>query len=321
MPASASGSSLIDSIKKAANEAGFSSVGIADLDFPEKSGELFEQWLQKGMHADMRYLERSRKSRADPGKLLPGARSSVCLALNYWVDEGFNSNEQGSRDTGKFARYSRRGDYHVIMYEMLSEMDRRLRKILPGMNSSLCVDIKPVAERALAVKAGIGWIGKNTCIISPRHGSWIFLGEIITDAELPSSAPLKKECGSCTRCLDACPTGALDIPYLLDSRKCISYLTIENRKEIPEYLADRMGTHVFGCDICQEVCPYNDMVEISPVFSVLRESALIKFPLENLANISNKVFTDNTRGSVIARCKAEGMRRNASVALQNSKSR
>jgi epoxyqueuosine reductase len=204
------------------------------------------------------------------------------------------------------------------MDRMLAELERRLHLVFPGVATRACCDIQPISDRSMALRAGIAWLGKNTNVISPEFGSWIFLGEILTTLELEPDEPLETLCGKCTRCIDACPTGALDTPFVLDARRCISYLTIEKRGEIDPELAAKIGIDVYGCDTCQSVCPFNRVASESLAFFRGDRSPLVDMTLAELAAIDDEEFREKTKGSAIRRAKAEGMRRNARVALGRS---
>lgn len=303
-------------IKDIARAAGFSAAGIASISALNESNDIFEGWIREGKSAGMRYLGSNAPTRRDPGRLLPGARSVISVALDYHVPE-----EAGAGETleaaGRFSLYARRGDYHVVMGRMLRSLQKRMEEIFPGVATVACVDTKPVAERTFALKAGIGWLGKNGCVISPEYGSWIFLGEIMTDMELEPDSPLESLCGDCNLCIESCPTSAIEQPSLLDAGKCISYLTIENKGQIPERFHRGMGNRVFGCDTCQTVCPYNTRPRESSVFRAIGQAPIVSLGLERLVSVSDEEFRALTAGSIIRRCKAEGMRRNARIALDN----
>jgi epoxyqueuosine reductase len=305
--------------KNIARDVGFSLVGIASLTPDVPSNETFARWLGAGMHGDMAYLARHRPLREDATLLLPGARSAVCVALNYYQDVEREQQTMDGRDgRGRFSVYVHGEDYHAVMERMLAEMERRLRAAFPDAATFACCDIQPVSDRSLALRSGIAWLGKNTNVISPEFGSWLFLGEVLTTLELQADEPLETLCGKCTRCIDACPTGALDTPFVLDARRCISYLTIEKRGEIDAELASKIGIDVYGCDTCQSVCPFNRVASESIVFHREDRSPLIDMTLDELATISDEEFREKTRGSAIRRAKAEGMRRNARAAKRGT---
>jgi len=303
-------------VKNIALDVGFSLVGIASLESDARSNQTYASWLAAGMHGDMAYLDRHRPLREDAASLLPGARSAVCVALNYYQDvEREQRTMDGSDGRGRFSVYVHGEDYHAVMSRMLAEMERRIRLALPDAATRACCDIQPISDRSMALRAGIAWLGKNTNVISPQFGSWIFLGEVLTTLDLEADEPLETLCGNCTRCIDACPTGALDTPFVLDARRCISYLTIEKRGNIEPELASKLGIDVYGCDTCQSVCPFNRVATESLVFHRGDRSPLIDMTLEELAGISDDEFREKTRGSAIRRAKVEGIKRNAGIAL------
>lgn len=305
-------------IKNTAYEIGFSEVGITDIKPSVESDRVFDRWIARGKHGDMRYLSGGANKRHDPGLLLDGAKSVVCVAVNYYAES--NEYRNATRDEagrGVFSVYAHGRDYHNVVNKRLRELERRLMDFFPHMRSTICVDTQPISERDLAIKSGIAWLGKNTCVISPEFGSWIFLGELINNLELKSDEPLQTLCGSCTRCMDACPTGALDEEYVLDATKCISYLTIEKRGEIPQEFHESIGNNIFGCDECQRVCPFNAAAQESSVFNHDYLSPLLDLDLGALTNVSDADFLEYTRDSALRRCKADGLRRNARIVLRN----
>jgi epoxyqueuosine reductase len=307
-----------DTVKSVALDVGFSLSGIADVSSHARTNEVFDNWLGAGMHAGMSWLVRHGEKRRDISMLLDGARSAVCVGLNYYQDEEYRQRDaDGSDGRGVFSIYVHGRDYHDVMDEMLARLESRLKEIYPEMRSVACSDIRPVSDRALAIRAGMGWLGKNSSVISPGFGSWIFLGELVTDLDLRPDRPLATLCGKCTKCIDSCPTGALDEPFVVDARKCISYLTIEERGEIPNRLGTRLGVNVYGCDRCQSVCPFNKVATNSTVFDRADRSPLVDMPLDELETISDGEFHEKTENSAIRRCKAEGMRRNAAVVQRN----
>jgi epoxyqueuosine reductase len=307
-----------ETVKQIARDVGFSLVGIAALDPVPASNDAFAAWIGAGMHGDMGYLQRHVPLRADATTVLPGARTAVCVALNYYQPVEREQLAMDGRDgRGRFSIYVHGEDYHTVMDRMLAELDRRVRAVFPDVATLACSDTRPVSDRALAMRAGIAWLGKNSNVISPEYGSWIFLGELLTTLDLEPDAPLETLCGKCTRCIDSCPTGALDTPFVLDARKCISYLTIEKRGAIEPELAERIGIDVYGCDTCQSVCPFNRVAAESVVFTREDRSPLIDMPLAELAVIDDDGFRGATAGSAIRRCKPEGMRRNADIVRAN----
>ena len=238
-------------LREEAARQGFVRFGIARAGEPPRH-DRFTSWIAAGRHAGMRYLEETRAVRADPRTLLPGARTVVCLAAPHaaapWV----------APDGARFARYARGTDYHgSLRHRALAVVDGARKRLGDFWNHRVCVDSTPISERAFAAAAGLGWIGKNGCLIDREHGSYLLLAEILTDLDLPADEPVAESCGSCTRCLDACPTGAFLEPGVLDAGRCLSYWTIEHRGTIPDAWKTAIGAHVFGCDVCQEVCPWN----------------------------------------------------------------
>jgi epoxyqueuosine reductase len=238
-------------LREEAARRGFVRFGVARVEEPPQHSR-FTKWIAAGRHAGMRYLEETQTVRADPRSLLPGARSVVCLAASHaaapWV----------AADGSRFARYARGTDYHgSLRHRALEVAEEARRRLGDSWSYRVCVDSTPISERAFAAAAGLGWIGKNGCLIDREHGSYLLLAEILTDLDLPVDEPVAESCGSCTRCLEACPTGAFLEPGLLDAGRCIAYWTIEHRGPIPDAWKTAMGDHVFGCDVCQEVCPWN----------------------------------------------------------------
>jgi epoxyqueuosine reductase len=307
-------------IKSLALETGFSLCGIARLDPDPRSNDIFARWIRDGLHGDMAWLERHRALREDVNHVLPGAQSAICVALNYYQPVEREQRTMPARDgRGRFSIYVHGEDYHRVMQRMLGELEARVRAEFPSAGMRAVCDIHPVSDRALALRAGVAWLGKNTNVISPQFGSWIFLGELLTTLDLRADEPLETLCAGCTKCIDACPTGALDTPFVLDARRCISYLTIEKRGEIDTELAVRIGADVYGCDTCQSVCPFNRVASESVVFSRESRSPLIDMTLDELAAISDEEFSEKTRGSAIRRAKAAGMRRNARVVIENTR--
>jgi len=312
-------------VKQAAAEAGFDLAGIAPAGLGE-SRELrfFQDWIAGGRAGEMAYLEsrdtQGRLKRASLAHVAPWARSVIVCALNY---NTAHPRSTESRDAGRgwISRYAwGPADYHQVVAERLRRVEARLRELAadPGLETRCYVDTGPVVERVFAAYAGVGWIGKNTCFINQRLGSWLFLGVILTSLELMPDLPAPDRCGSCTRCLDACPTQAFVAPHELDATRCISYLTIETRGAIAEELRARMGNHVFGCDICQDVCPWNRKAPASPAAEFQPHRQRFNPALAWLASLSEDEFRSAFRGSPIRRAKRSGLRRNAVVAMGNS---
>lgn len=238
-------------LREEAAREGFTRFGIARAQHAPHF-DRFEGWIAAGFHAGMRYLEDTLPVRRSPLELLSGARSVVCLAAPHAAEPYVGP------DGSRYARYARGADYHGSLRERANGVVERSRARMPGpWASRVCVDSTPLAERAFAAAAGLGWIGKNGCLIDADQGSYLLLAEILTDLDLPADEPAAAQCGSCVRCLDACPTGALRAPAVLDASRCIAYWTIEHAGPVPDAWKDAVGDHVFGCDVCQEVCPWN----------------------------------------------------------------
>ena len=307
--------SLTPQIKALAHRLGFSSVGVAPA-APPAHWASYVEWLAAGHAGDMAYLSRARERRADPRAIVPGAKSILCVGMDYAA--GSLSEADDSRARGRISRYALGEDYHEVMKARLLELLRRIRSLEPSAEGRVYVDTGPVLERDFAARAGLGWFGKHTNLIHRDRGSWFFLGEIILTLDLEPDRPASEHCGSCTRCIDACPTGALREPYVLDARRCISYLTIEFRESIPIEHRAQMGPWVFGCDICQEVCPWNRKREPAEVATDCEQPGTELWPdLEGLLLMDQAAFSRRFRGRAIKRTKRRGLLRNAAVALGN----
>ncbi len=237
-------------LREEARREAFSRVGFARAERPLRF-ERFESWIQAGRHAGMKYLEETREVRSSPERLLEGARSVVCLAARH------GTRPVVAADGGKLARYAAGADYHGTLRQRALRVARAAAGRLGVFRYRVCVDSTPVAERSLAAAAGLGWVGKNGCLIDTEHGSYLLLAEILTDLDLPPDESVAERCGSCVRCLEACPTGAFLEPGLLDAARCLAYWTIEHRGPLPDTVKEKVGERIFGCDVCQEVCPWN----------------------------------------------------------------
>lgn len=310
-------------VKARAREFGFDLVGVAPAG-PTLESAFYPEWLQRGFHGEMAYLEGRRGAmRSDPRTLMPSARSVICVGLVYNTPEPY-STEFRSGDEGWVSRYAWGEDYHGVLTERLRALAGWIRsRYGRGIRCKVCVDTSPLLERAYARRAGLGWIGKNTCLIDERHGSWVFLGEILTSLELAADDPAPYRCGTCRRCIDACPTDAfVEIgegpSHALDSRLCISYWTIELRGPIPEDRRKDVGHHLFGCDICQDVCPWNSprRAAVSDDPSFQPENA--RPGLNELAVLSEEEFNERFEGTPIERSRYWGFLRNVAVAMGNS---
>jgi epoxyqueuosine reductase len=305
------------SIKARARELGFDACGIAPAaDLPELS--FISEWLARGYAGSMTYLERSAERRADVRRVLPSARTVIVTATVYNTARPY-STECADPARAQIARYAWGDDYHDVIGARLESLIAWMREAsIEPFEARAYVDTGPVQERAYARHAGIGWIGKNTCIINAELGSWIFLGEILCSLPLDVDPPALDQCGTCTLCLEACPTHALVAPGVLDSNRCISYLTIEHRGEIPEALRPAVGSHVYGCDICQEVCPWNAVAPNSDDPAWQPRPAWDMPTLVDLLQMPDDDLEHALSGSAMMRAKAAGLRRNVQVACRNA---
>jgi epoxyqueuosine reductase len=316
-------------IKRVAEAAGFDLVGIAPASDPIEL-EYFSKWIAAGNAGEMKYLEardeRGDLKRASLARIAPWARSVIVCAINYNTANPYSTQAVDSA-RGWISRYAwGQEDYHDAVLRRLKLVESALRQSVPAesqptLTTRIYVDTGPVVERVFAKYAGVGWIGKNTCIINQKKGSWLFLGVILTSLELAPDLPAPDRCGTCTRCIEACPTDAIVAPHQLDSNKCISYLTIEKRGAIPEDLRAGMGRHVFGCDICQDVCPWNRKAPVSGASEFEPRPGLLNPALDWLAEMSAEEFRATFRGSPIRRTKHSGLRRNVAIAIGNSGNR
>jgi epoxyqueuosine reductase len=312
-------------VKQTAHHAGFELAGIAPVrEFAELNH--FPHWIEAGHAGEMKYLEARDESgqlkRSSLRSTAPWARSVIVCAINYNTAHPY-STQVGDSERGWISRYAwSREDYHEAVMRRLRSVEQQVqedtRDRTPALETRCYVDTGPLVERVYAKYAGVGWIGKNTCILNQKLGSWLFLGVILTSLELEVDLPAPDRCGTCTRCIDACPTAAFIAPYELDSNKCIAYLTIEKRGAIPEEMREGIGRHVFGCDICQDVCPWNRKAPVTGAEEFQAREGLVNPALEWLAEMSAEEFREKFRGSPIRRTKRSGLRRNAAIAVGNS---
>src|SRR5437870_1285270 len=319
--------------KQAAREAGFDLAGIAGVrDFPEL--DRFPDWIAAGYAGEMKYMEgrdeAGRLKRASLRHVVPWARSVIVCAINYNTAQPY-STQVHDPERGWISRYAwSREDYHEAVTKRLRIVEQKLREAVSTgylvassqakqeLQTRCYVDTGPLVERVYAKYAGVGWIGKNTCILNQKLGSWLFLGVILTSLELEPDVPAPDRCGTCTRCIDACPTDALIAPYQLDANRCIAYLTIEKRGAIPEHIREGIGRHIFGCDICQDVCPWNRKAPATSAPEFQAREGLINPALHWLAEMTAEEFREKFRGSPVRRTKYSGLRRNAAIAIGNS---
>jgi epoxyqueuosine reductase len=312
-------------VRRAALEAGFDLAGTAPASDPPEL-KLFPEWIAAGHAGEMKYMEarddHGALKRASLSHVAPWARTVIVCAINYNTEHPY-STQLHDPARGWISRYAwSREDYHDVVMRRLKQVEAALHaaagELQPELVTRSYVDTGPIVERVFAEYAGVGWIGKNTCLINQKKGSWLFLGVILTSLELEADLPAPDRCGTCTRCIEACPTGAILAPYQLDSNRCISYLTIEKRGAIPEELREGMGRHVFGCDICQDVCPWNRKAPITAAPEFAPRDGLVNPSLDWLAQMPAEEFRETFRGSPIRRTKHRGIRRNTAIAMGNS---
>ena len=317
-------SELSERIRARALALGFDGVGVAPVG-PSAHGEAYDRWIAAGMHGEMAYLSREDAvtRRKDPAVLVPGVRSAVVVALDYFPPEDAGAPSSADPSRAVFARYARGEDYHEMMKARLIALQEWIAAELVPVNGRAYVDTGAVLERELAQRAGLGWAGRNTMLIRPGRGSYCFLGVVLLDVELEPDAPFAADrCGRCSRCVDACPTGALlgrdgaGAP-VMDARRCISYLTIEQRGPIPRELRPLIGNRVYGCDICQEVCPWNSFAESTGEAAFLPRAGVDGASLIELMGLRQEEFSRRFKGSAVKRTKRRGLLRNVAVALGN----
>ena len=295
-----------------AREIGFDSCRVASCSPPAHTEE-FGNWLSQGAHGEMEYMARGEEKRRDPQRILPGARSIVILALNYF--QGTEVRRSETAATGRVARYAWGDDYHDVIEAKLRKIDNFLRQF--GGVQKCYVDTGPILERDHAAAAGIGWHGKSTMLIDEKLGTWFFLAEILTTLELPPDKPTRDRCGTCERCINACPTGAITAPHRLDARRCISYLTIELKSSIPLELRPLIGDRIFGCDDCLDACPWNRFAQVSRETAFRARRSTTGFALRDYLDLNETQFRSLFRNSPIKRIKRRGFLRNVCVALGN----
>ena len=312
---------LADTLRSESKFLGFDALAITDAGRLARE-DFFDRWLRRGFGGKMSYLYRNRNPRIDPRRAWPEVKSVVTLAMNYHtgVEPAAEKSRNGKdgRPIGAVSRYAWGRDYHRVIRKRLIKLARTVEESGLGRAVKCYVDTGPVIEREWAARSGLGWIGKNTLVLNSELGSWFFLGILLLNVELPSDGPQSELCGTCTRCIQACPTGALIQPYVMDSSRCISYLNIELRGWIPRELRARMGSWIFGCDDCQTVCPYNDNPPVSENLDFRHRQRLDAPDLIELLAMDEKSFQDRFQGSPLRRARWIGIVRNAAIALGNS---
>ncbi len=310
---------LAQKIKAWSRELGFQQAGITDTRLSAAEQRL-EQWLALSRHGDMHYMQRHGRKRSRPALLHPGTLRVISVRMDYWPEPDKRTMTAVLEDParGYVSRYALGRDYHKLMRKRLAGLAARIRREIDGFSYRAFVDSAPVLEKPLAHKAGLGWIGKHTNLINKNAGSWFFLGELYTNLPLPVDTPATGHCGSCRRCIDVCPTGAITAPYELDARLCISYLTIELHGAIPEQLRPLLGNRIYGCDDCQAVCPWNKFAATTRETDFLPRQGLESSTLVSLFGWTEQQFLQRTEGSAIRRIGHIRWLRNIAVALGNA---
>lgn len=292
-------------IKQKAFELGFEEVGISKAGFLDEEAKKLELWLNQGKHGSMAYMANHFDLRTDPRKLVPGAKSVISLSYNYYTEA-----QQKDPEAPKIAKYAYGRDYHKVIRKKLKQFLQFIQEEIGEVSGRGFVDSAPVMERTWAQKSGLGWIGKNSLMLTKGKGSYFFLAELILDVDLIYDGPVKDYCGSCTKCIDACPTEAIYAPYQVDGSKCISYLTIELKDKIPAEFKDKMENWMYGCDICQEVCPINARAKQHHEEQFKAKAELLQKDRKEWEEITEEIFNNLFEGSAVKRTKFEGLKRN-----------
>ncbi len=294
-----------EKIKSYALQLGFDACGISRVGFLKEDSKKFGEWLEKDMHGEMSYMANYFDKRTDPGKLVQGAKSVISVLLSY-----FPAEQQKDKEAPVVSKYAYGEDYHFVIKRKLKELLGFIHREIGEVTGKAFVDSAPVLDRAWARNAGLGWIGKNTMLISKDHGSFVFIGELIIDLELPADPPIKDYCGNCTICIDACPTGAIIQPYVVNGSKCISYFTIEKKGRIPNKFKGKFRNRVFGCDICQDVCPWNRKTRPHKTTEFYPESRFLEMGKKDWNNLGEKEFQEIFNNSALKRTGYDGLKRN-----------
>ena len=301
---------LSEIIKSEALSIGFLSCGISKAEFLSEEAPKLEHWLKSGFNGEMSYMERNFEKRLDPTLLVPGSKSVISLLFNYYTEKKAKKD-----DEPKISSYAYGKDYHLVIKEKLRELLSRIKNLVGDVNGRVFVDSAPVMERVWAEKSGLGWIGKNTNLINKKTGSFFFLAELILDLELEYDHPTTDHCGSCTACIDSCPTNALATPYKMDATKCISYATIELKNNIPDLFKDNMRGWIFGCDICQDVCPWNRFSKNHNEPSFEDKTNVSNMSKKQWEDLTKEVFDKVFKDSPIKRTGFSGIKRNINFAF------
>jgi epoxyqueuosine reductase len=291
-------------VKAEAKRLGFDFCGISKAEFLEEEAPRLENWLKKNMHGQMDYMANHFDKRLDPRLLVDDAKSVISLLYNYYPSQSQNA------DAPKISKYAYGKDYHDVLREKLKAFLSALQEKIGAVNGRVFVDSAPVLDKVWAKKSGLGWIGKHTNLVNKEQGSFFFIAELIVDLELDVDGPIKDYCGTCTRCIDACPTDAIVAPYVVDGSKCISYLTIELKENIPSEFKGKMDNWAFGCDVCQDVCPWNRFSKTSeePLFN--SNNGLLDYSAEQWYEMTEETFSQVFKGSAVKRTKYKGLKRN-----------
>ena len=306
--------SLAKRIRARALEIGFDKVGFARVESLEAEGERFFKWLDRNYHGEMAWLEREPEKRVDPRLIFPEAKSVISVAMNYFTPAEYENDPS----KGKISRYAWGDDYHDVLREKLRALLEWIVADIPGATGKICVDTAPLMEKAWAERAGVGWIGKNSNVITPEYGSWVFLGEILLNLELEYDEPMSDHCGSCTACLDACPTSAIVEPRVVDSNRCISYATIELRDtELPATVEPHLNGWIYGCDICQDVCPWNRFEKVADEPRFEPRHGETSLDLSVVESLTPETYAERFRKSAMKRTKLNGLKRNATALKQH----
>ncbi|HEY0428244.1 MAG TPA: tRNA epoxyqueuosine(34) reductase QueG [Pyrinomonadaceae bacterium] len=308
--------SLTEKIKRKALEIGFQKIGVARAEPLTLEGERLKEWLGKKHHGEMLWMEREPEKRANPELIFPGAKSMIVVALNY-----FTPHEHEESDArGKVSRYAWGDDYHDVVKEKLRELLAWIKTENAEADGKICVDTAPVMDKAWASRAGLGWIGKHSNLITKEFGSWVFIGEILLNLELEYETEMvENHCGTCTMCLDACPTNAITAPFIVDSEKCLSYATIELRSpEFSPEIKENLSGWLYGCDICQDVCPWNRFEKPTDETRFEPREGNVSADLDEILSLSPEEYSRKFRRSAMKRTKLGGLRRNAAALLENS---
>ena len=307
-------SELTAEVRRRALALGFEKVGVVRAEPLEEERARLEEWLARGHHATMGWMERDVARRTDPRELLPGALSVIAVALNYYTPHE-HAREEGR---GKVSRYAWGDDYHDVLGEKLKALLAFVKEIAPEAQGKVCVDAQPAMDKAWAVRAGLGWIGKHTNLITRDYGSWVFLGELLLDVELEYDTTREEDhCGTCTLCIDSCPTQAITEAYVVDSNLCISHATIELRDaELPPHVAENLDGWLYGCDVCQDVCPWNRFEQPTDESRFEPRPGAVSPPLAEIAALTHDAYVERFRRSPVKRAKLSGLQRNARTLLK-----